>query len=482
MGTAANGTARRRRNGIAGDRTSGALASVWAASGIMIVLAIGGQLGAGGLPRSGSPAAPALQTGDFVDFTCAHATITLNGSSVCHDQSNYQVGFGPAGATTGYNMSAIPDVGYSFSSWSTSAVCLGDHPTCATSGSTFYLNAWAYCAAGNRCSGTVTVSTGSASKVNVAVDVFVNWTTNWVAGQIEECQGSSCATYSNGQTMSLYAGDEQYTVTAVSLNTGYSAFQWLSSAGPVLTPTADPAKLVVSGPGTLSLVVENPTASNGWAVNPGSDPIGLGEGYWGGYAEARATSLSISSASAEIQLPTGAPPSCKVPDCSYWIFNAWVGLGGVAGQNMFAVGVSVAEGAIITNGYAFFAWWEEVTPNCGASCPYGASPTTFYMIAGQTAQVSVTVSGGSVLYSVEDLSNDTYFSGAETFAPSGAVAVFMANPTLPGALGTGVLFSHLEIDGSASPLEGNYLAAQSTYVHIETVLKESGGYPEFKVD
>jgi hypothetical protein len=65
---------------------------------------------------------PAYIPETYVDFTCYHSEITLDGTVACHDQSINEVACGsPQPPTTcSYTMKDVPDSGYIFSSWSSS--------------------------------------------------------------------------------------------------------------------------------------------------------------------------------------------------------------------------------------------------------------------------------------------------------------------------------------------------------------------------
>lgn len=64
------------------------------------------------------PAGPLLPTGIYVAFTCVNGTITLNGTTVCDDQSQHLVGWGAAdGIVIWYNVLIVPHSGHSFTGW-----------------------------------------------------------------------------------------------------------------------------------------------------------------------------------------------------------------------------------------------------------------------------------------------------------------------------------------------------------------------------
>ena len=65
---------------------------------------------------------PAYIPNTYVDFTCSHSEITLDGSVACHDQNINEVACGNPypPATCSYTMKDVPDSGYAFSSWSAS--------------------------------------------------------------------------------------------------------------------------------------------------------------------------------------------------------------------------------------------------------------------------------------------------------------------------------------------------------------------------
>ena len=63
---------------------------------------------------------PAYTPETYVDFTCSHSEVTLNGTVVCHDGTNdlaaCEATIPPL--TCVYAMTDTPDRGYSFVSWS----------------------------------------------------------------------------------------------------------------------------------------------------------------------------------------------------------------------------------------------------------------------------------------------------------------------------------------------------------------------------
>jgi len=90
------------------------------------------------LPRGGTQTAnvrPEYIPETYVDFTCYHSEITLDGVVACHDQSIGQPSCGsPQPPTTcSYTIKDVPDSGYTFSSWSTSGEA-------SISGSTLYVH------------------------------------------------------------------------------------------------------------------------------------------------------------------------------------------------------------------------------------------------------------------------------------------------------------------------------------------------------
>lgn len=101
--------------------------------------------------------APMVQSGIFVTFTCLHSNITLNTSSVCHDQSNVKVGFGGAtGKVVWKRMAEVTDTGFVFTHWTTSGVCLGNGSNCSSSSNLTSIRIWSSCPLGQMCSGSVT--------------------------------------------------------------------------------------------------------------------------------------------------------------------------------------------------------------------------------------------------------------------------------------------------------------------------------------
>jgi hypothetical protein len=134
---------------------------VAAAASLIFLLTFGPSLQVPHVVSGPSGISPALPAGTYFDMTCTHSKITLNGTSVCHDQSNNQIAFaGPSGGTHWATMSATVDTGYVFDDWSVSGACLGTSPTCTSTSTSNPTGVWAYCASGKRCVDSVTQTSG----------------------------------------------------------------------------------------------------------------------------------------------------------------------------------------------------------------------------------------------------------------------------------------------------------------------------------
>jgi hypothetical protein len=217
-----------------------------------------------GVPPAGvssgtaAPPTPALLPGDWVDFHCTHGEVKLNGSSVCHDQS---VLFDIAGgdAVDWYTMVAVPDTNYLMSTWATVGdACLNGYIHCGRSSVNASTTLWGYCASGERCSGSVTLTSVPAVVQHLTARIFDGFGTIDLNGTV----------LSNGQGGTVRGG-AAVSVSADVIESGYKFYGWLSDDGSFAnsksSSTTFTAANSAGGTGNISLVVNQTSANRSWS-------------------------------------------------------------------------------------------------------------------------------------------------------------------------------------------------------------------------
>jgi len=297
---------------------------------VVSIILCAGNLGPRSVATDQGTFSPALQQGDFVGFSCAHAAIWLNSGSsnisVCHDKTNQQVGVALGGVSS-YSMFAALDSGYGFTSWTASghtASCLGSYPTCGTSSGTNPVPFWGSCAFGQHCSGTLTLTS-----YLIPTDQVLTAQIYGGAGQII----LNGQTLTSGEQLTLGSGSV-VSVSALNIPSGYTFWGWVSDDGTFQSASSSSTQFTVgedkSGVGNVSLVLlYGGTAGNNWG--------GL---VMGG--------TSYTQVSATVTVPTSVSyvsyrgddiclSSLDAPYCPE-ILGYWIGIGGFLGTNLWQAG------------------------------------------------------------------------------------------------------------------------------------------------
>jgi len=161
-------------------------------------------------PEAAAGVNVALTPGDWVSFGCPHGRITLDGSTICNNQTQAQVDLG-SGTLVG-----VASAGYAFTLWRASGnACFGyPAPTCYIAASSS-VSISGSCPPGQRCGGSV-LATFLPRPIN-----DTNWAGYLVSGsngsvaQVEgswyvPSLGSPCPKSASGTAVSMWVGIDGY--------------------------------------------------------------------------------------------------------------------------------------------------------------------------------------------------------------------------------------------------------------------------------
>lgn len=321
-----------------------------------LVIPAAGHAPAGVTAFGGTP-------GDWVTFKCVNGAIALNGSSVCHDSTGTQVDIAGGNSYQWYTMTATPDSGYLFISWTTvSDAYLGSYPNHGSTGTTSSVELWAQCPPLSRCGGSVTLTTRVPILQTLTARVFGGAGTLTIGG----------TNLSNGQSTQIMGGS-LVTVAASVTGTNLSFWKWLSDDGTMGAPFARTSNFTVgdaaSGIGNVTAVANNSTAPSTWAgvVESGS---------------------GVTAASATFTIPNGLSPWCLGRNCISSTTAFWVGIGGVWGtQALWQAGVAETYDPI-SKTVSAQVWYEAFCPGSCTGQTVGPITGPFVSL-GSTVTVSV---------------------------------------------------------------------------------------------
>jgi len=364
-------------------------------------------------------ASPQILPGDFVTFSCVGENITLNGASVCDNQSAQVVNLGGGPQDFHYQFQATPGVGSS--GWaSTGDACLGGTiggPQCPQWSGLNPVTLWGYCAPDERCGGTVKVPTTSPPNCdNYTILVFNGLGKVNIGGSF----------YSDGQTYSTSCEAPPVEIQPSSIAGGFEFDQWIVTGGSIRYESY------------AYFLWPSITSTSGYIVMSLQDDVGYN---WAGYVASAAPGSRITSVAGTFNIPRIAFDSSR--DGRYGSGEEvafWVGLGGWQGNESFwQAGISETTYNATPAYDTIAAWYESIGPGCYPqksgfppnTCPPVNITGAFAagLAFGQEISVNLSVASGNSFFSFVDDTNGLKYSGSiEDFTPSGTPADWIGEP------------------------------------------------------
>jgi hypothetical protein len=275
---------------------------------------------------------------------------------------------------------------------------------------------------------------------------------------------------------------QAYTISTVGLQKYVSFSKWATSAGSLASNSSNPTQLTPTQWGTLSLIaIYAPPLAGGLAPDSGRGGGGL-QNVWLGYADSGCWP-SCTSVSGKFTLPSSTNASVGM----------WIGIGGLSNPvtkaytSLWQAGVQM--NASLAGGYTIWAWWEACvggTGPCNSTIHYNKSWTIH---PNDHIFVSVTSSGGSSEFEIQDQSelNSPTWSGTDpSFSANTQYVEWVDEPN--GTTGTisSISVYDLEILGVPTSMYDGYIAFENTGVPWQVTPLETGtnGYtsPQFVIE
>jgi Divergent InlB B-repeat domain len=251
--------------------------------------------------------------------------------------------------------------------------------------------------------------------------------------------------FENSQTTYLTSG-HVYSISAANYGSGYAFSQWTSSAGTLGNLTTQSTTLTVGSSGGVLRLVAAWSPTN-----------------WAAYVAGKA----YDSVSGTVYLPARASGAvCPPPgDCGVTIQDIafWVGLGGAsASALLWQAGVAIT----FTSGVMSISPFIEAVGSGCLNTKYGCDPYygSISISLGNHILETVSTSGGTSSWFIEDLNNSQTWQGSESWSPSTATAEWVGeSPTAADGSGTAsfssALFVSLKLNGTPVALDSVPLQA-----------------------
>lgn len=411
------------RRSLRGGRFRGARFAV------PVVIVIATVCVVGALPRSStSPAnqglSPSVVPGTYVDFSCVHASIAYDGSTLCSNGvTDIDTCDTPPSCTLTIEVGI--DTGWAFSNFSVSG-----EVSIASEHGLNDVTITVYCpSSSGRYQGVFTVNTIPAADVTISVAMP---TPGVSIGAVE-----IAGTYYYNGSVAILAPGSIYPISAEVLNSSFSFSQWSTNAGTISSGHSESTTFTVSGSGRLSLVL-------------------VVTGSWGGYL---VSGIAAHSISADIDVPTCfTPDGCSSespassPTKTYEI-PFWIGIGGFTNKSaMWQAGI------LVINEGEIYPWVEAVGGNCNqGTLGCSQKPNLNYSVSeGDTVSISLSCSAGTCGFTIRDQgpSNVWSWTGSDSFSPSSTTAEWVCevSSTYAPLPFSNASFTNLEVNSDSITL------------------------------
>ncbi len=399
-------------------------------------------------------------TATYVYFTCPDGSITVSGSTVCHDQSGV-LGYTCTSRTGCSNIatSGSDDSGYFFYGWDDSTWA-----SLAGSGQSLHMYVSTY---------TGHVETGSITYINgptltMTAQTFVNWSGTWSDGMIQVCPNNYFGVCHSRSTSGPYGQQLYeprgfsytvlpYNATPVSagagLPSGWVVHQWNTTLGSSTYSGYDHATMFFESSGTVSMYAQTAATSN-----------------WAGFVyDAPSSSTTVYRVSGTFYVPNASAGGYQ---------SVWAGIGGLTSSlNLWQAGVNVNSTGVVE------AWYEWHTSS-GSMVYWGTGKIT--VSSTDEVQAAVSSAGGHSTFWINDTTTQHSWSNAGSalsFTPDSTTGGWIDEANLGSRYV--MLFMYCQgmtIGGSTVSLQSGYLvpfesrSASISQLYSTGAFSENNGY------